>query len=93
LCFAIVAAKKFRNTPFSAKTLWVLTEQGRRMIQIAELDVPITTKAKEVRGIDFRLPPKPMGDQQVVCAGAPRYHQQRCTATLRSILNTVVCRV
>jgi hypothetical protein len=49
-------SEEIQNYAIVGKTLWVFTEQGTRKIPIAELDVPATTKANEVRGIDFRLP-------------------------------------
>jgi hypothetical protein len=48
--------EEIENYAIVGQTLWVFTEQRARKIPIAELDLPATINANDVRGIDFRLP-------------------------------------
>jgi hypothetical protein len=50
--------EEIENYAIVGQTLWVFTEQRARKIPIAELDMPATTYANELRGIDFQLPTK-----------------------------------
>lgn len=48
--------EEIENYAIVGQTLWVFTEQRARKIPIAELDLPATINANDVRGIDFQLP-------------------------------------
>ena len=50
--------EEIENYAIVGQTLWVFAEQRARKIPLAELDMPATTHANDVRGIDFRLPGK-----------------------------------
>lgn len=50
--------EEIENYAIVGQTLWAFTAQRARKIPIAELDMPATTYANDVRGIDFQLPGK-----------------------------------
>ena len=48
--------EELENYAIVGQTLWVFTEQRARKVPIAELDLPATINANDLRGIDFQLP-------------------------------------